>query len=62
MNLVYLCPQFPPNYSPFCSRLKALGVNVLGIGDGATETLTPEVQDSLTAYYMLDISYKPRAF
>jgi biotin carboxylase len=54
MNLVYLCPQFPPNYSPFCSCLKALGVNVLGIGDGPTESLTQEIRDSLAAYYMVD--------
>jgi biotin carboxylase len=54
MNLVYLCPQFPPNYSPFCSCLKALGVNVLGIGDGPTESLTQEIRDSLAAYCMVD--------
>jgi biotin carboxylase len=54
MNLVYLCPQFPPNYSPFCSCLKALGVNVLGIGVGPTESLTQEIRDSLAAYYMVD--------
>jgi biotin carboxylase len=54
MNLVYLCPQFPPNYSPFCSRLKALGVNVLGIGDGSVESLSQEVRASLTGYYMVD--------
>ena len=54
MNLVYLCPQFPPNYSPFCSCLKALGVNVLGIGVGSTESLTQEIRDSLAAYYMVD--------
>ncbi len=54
MNLVYLCPQFPPNYSPFCRCLKALGINVLGIGDGPTESLTQEIRDSLAAYYMVD--------
>ena len=54
MNLVYICPQFPPNYSPFCSCLKTLGVNVLGIGDGPTESLTQEIRDSLAAYYMVD--------
>ena len=54
MNLVYLCPQFPPNYSPFCSCLKALGVNVLGIGVGSTESLTQEIRDSLATYYMVD--------
>lgn len=54
MNLVYICPQFPPNYTPFCRCLKKSGVNVLGIGDGPAESLTQEVRDSLTAYYMVD--------
>ena len=54
MNLVYICPQFPPNFSPFCSRLKALGVTVLGIGDGPAESLSQEISDSLAAYYMVD--------
>ena len=54
MNLVYLCPQFPPNYTSFCSCLKALGINVLGIGDGPAESLTQETQQALTAYYMVD--------
>jgi len=54
MNLVYLCPQFPPNFTPFCRRLKDLGVNVLGIGDEPAEALTQEVLDSLTTYYMVD--------
>ncbi|MDH4317565.1 MAG: ATP-grasp domain-containing protein [Desulfobulbaceae bacterium] len=54
MNLVYLCPQFPPNYFHFCSRLKKLGVNVLGIGEEPAEALTPQVRDSLTDYRMVD--------
>ncbi len=54
MNLVYLCPQFPPNYFPFCSSLKKLGIHVLGIGDGPTESLTREIRESLAAYYMVD--------
>ncbi len=54
MNLVYLCPQFPPNFIPFCSCLKALGINVLGIGEESAEVLSPEVSDSLTEYYMID--------
>lgn len=54
MNLVYLCPQFPPNYVAFCRCLKDLGVNVLGIGDEPKTSLSQEVKDSLTAYYMVD--------
>ena len=54
MNLVYICPQFPPNFSPFCRRLKALGIKVLGIGDGPADSLPHEIRDSLAAYYMVD--------
>lgn len=54
MNLVYLCPQFPPNFTPFCSCLKALEINVLGIGDEPAESLTQETRQALTTYYMVD--------
>ena len=54
MNFVYLCPQFPPNYVAFCSRLKDLGINVLGIGDESADSLSPEIEDALTDYYMVD--------
>ncbi len=54
MNLVYLCPQFPPNYAPFCSRLNELGITVLGIGDGDADSLSTEVRNALTDYYQVD--------
>ena len=48
MNFVSLSPHFPPNYYPFCARLKGLGVNVLGLADAPYETLRPELREALT--------------
>ena len=53
MNVVYLSPHFPPNYHQFCRNLKALGANVLGIGDSPYAALEPEVQAALSEYYSL---------
>ena len=39
MNFVFISPHFPENYWNFCDRLRANGVNVLGIGDAPYETL-----------------------
>src|SRR4030067_1526347 len=54
MNFVPLPPHSPPNYSPFCARLKDRGVNVLGIADAPYETLRPELREALTEYYRVD--------
>jgi len=54
MNYVYLSPHFPPNYFNFCRALKRLGVNVLGLGDVAYDSLRQELKDSLTEYYKVD--------
>lgn len=51
MNFVYISPAFPKNYFQFCERLKALGVNVLGIGDVPSEKLEERVKNSLSDYY-----------
>ena len=39
MNFVFISPNFPRTYWNFCDRLKKNGVNVLGIGDAAYDTL-----------------------
>ena len=39
MNFVYLCPNFPPNFTLFSRRLAELGVNVLGVGEASPEEL-----------------------
>src|SRR3990172_874338 len=54
MNVVSLSPHFPPNYYPFCARLKDRGVNVLGLADPPYETLRPELREALTEYYRVD--------
>jgi hypothetical protein len=54
MNIVFLSPHFPPHYSAFCSQLRSMGANVLGIADTPFDALTSELQTSLTEYYRVD--------
>jgi biotin carboxylase len=54
MNVVYLSPQFPPQYYLFCEALKAAGANVLGIADTPYDQLGPEVHRALTEYYRVN--------
>lgn len=54
MNIVFLSPHFPSHYRQFCRQLKALGANVLGIGDQVYEHLLPEVRDALHEYYRVE--------
>jgi len=54
MNVVYLSPQFPPQYYLFCQALKTEGANVLGIADTPWDQLAPEVRQALTEYYRVD--------
>ena len=54
MNFVFISPQFPQSYWNFCDRLKARGVNVLGIGDTPYDELSGELRACLTEYYRVD--------
>ena len=54
MNLVFISPHFPTYFYNFCDRLKARGVNVLGIGDTAYDLLDSKVKNSLTEYYRVN--------
>ena len=54
MNIIYLSPNFPPNYYRFCLNLKKAGANVLGIGDSHYDHLGGDVRDTLTDYYQID--------
>ena len=54
MNVVFLSPQFPPQYFRFCLNLKVAGANVLGIGDEPYDSLSQEVRSALTEYYRVD--------
>jgi hypothetical protein len=51
MNFVYLSPHFPPNYYRFCTQLRRLGANVLGLADEPYDRLRPELREALTEYY-----------
>lgn len=51
MNYVYLSPHFPTNYYPFVIKLRAAGVNVLGIGDTPYDHLAGALKHNLTEYY-----------
>ncbi len=51
MNFVFLSPHFPPNYYPFCLRLKEQGVRVLGLADAPWEALRPDLREALAEYY-----------
>lgn len=54
MNYVMLSPHFPVNYKHFAMRLKARGVNVLGIASEPYESLDPDLRESLTEYYRVE--------
>lgn len=51
MNVIFLSPQFPPQFFRFCAALKARGVNVLGLGDTPFHELSEEQKSSMTEYY-----------
>ena len=50
MNVLYLCPNFPPNYYHFCVGLKEAGASVAGIGWESYERLRPELKGALSEY------------
>ncbi len=54
MNLVFISPHFPLYFYNFCDRLKARGVNVLGIGDASYESLPYHTKISLSEYYKVN--------
>jgi len=51
MNVIFISPNFPLYYWNFCDRLKRRGVNVLGIGDAAYDSMSEACRNSLTEYY-----------
>ena len=54
MNFIFISPQFPTNYYHFCAELKNNGVNVLGIGDSAYDSLPYSLKNVLTEYYKVE--------
>lgn len=51
MNFIFRSPYFPRVYWQFCDRLKARGVNVLGIGDAPYDSLNDELKGAMNEYY-----------
>lgn len=54
MNYIVVSPSFPANFIPFSVALKNEGVNVLGIGEDAYDTLPTDLKAALTEYYRVD--------
>jgi hypothetical protein len=50
MNILYLSPNFPPNYFRFPVCLRESGATVVGIGWEARERLRPELQQAMADY------------
>lgn len=50
MNILYLSPNFPPNYFQFPVHLRDFGATVVGVGWGAYEDMRRETAQALTGY------------
>lgn len=50
MNVLFLSPNFPPQFYLFCSALREEGANVIGIGDSPPHELRPELRTALSEY------------
>ena len=50
MNILYLCPNYPPNYYLFPVRLREAGATVAGLGWQAYDRLRPELKGALADY------------
>ncbi len=54
MNILFVSPHFPPNYTNFCVALRRAGANVLGIADTPHDSLRYELRTALTEYFRVD--------
>ncbi len=54
MNFIFISPHFPHTYWQFCDRLRANGINVLGVGDAPYGSLEAPLKAALTEYYRVD--------
>ena len=50
MNILYISPNFPPNYQLFPVRLREAGATVVGVGWSRWEELRPELRAVLADY------------
>ena len=53
-NLLYISPQFPPNYTQFVTALRKAGVQVLGVAGDWPEQLPQTLREAMTEYYRVD--------
>lgn len=48
MNVVFISPNFPPNFYRFCTALRGAGANVPAIGDAEQHDPRPELREALS--------------
>ena len=55
MDLLYISPEFPPNYANFIFQLHRLGVHVWAIGEADFYEMTAELRSALQWYVRTDL-------
>jgi len=56
MDLLYISPEFPPNYARFIEHLHALGVRVWGIGEADFYFMPESLRSALTWYVRTNLN------
>ena len=50
MNVLFLSPNFPPQFHLFCRALREEGIVALGIGDSPPHDVARPLAESVTEY------------
>jgi hypothetical protein len=56
MDLLYISPEFPPNYARFIEQLHLLGVRVWGLGEADFYFMPESLRSALTWYVQADLN------
>ncbi|MGB9441232.1 MAG: ATP-grasp domain-containing protein [Desulfobacterales bacterium] len=56
MDLLYISPEFPPNYAHFIENLNSLGVSVWGLGETDFYFMPASLRSALTWYVQTDLN------
>ncbi len=56
MDLLYISPEFPPNYAHFIEQLHSLGVRVWGLGEADFYFMPASLRSALTWYVRTDLN------
>jgi hypothetical protein len=56
MDLLYISPEFPPNYAHFIEHLHSLGVRVWGLGEAEFYFMPASLRSALTWYVRTDLN------